>query len=235
MDARPVLTERPPRAPWMTRAGLALLAAGLFSVVAVIAVRVRGGTTPLGVDTTASRIVGSPRLGELAARAHVPAHWPRGAMGLVVGDGLPLVAAAAVIGLAAVAWSRRDIRAFAVCLLGPALAVVMTDQVLKPLVDRRHGAGLAYPSGHATGAAAVATLAVVLFHRWGGRRAAARLMPVACALPVVMGVALVRLAFHYPTDVVGGTAMGVATVVCVVLALDAQTEAGVPGPRPSDA
>ncbi|MDQ2825837.1 MAG: phosphatase PAP2 family protein, partial [Actinomycetota bacterium] len=191
-------------------------------------VRVRGGTTPLGVDRSASRIVGSPRLGELAARAHVTSHWPRGTMGLVVGDGLPLAAAAIVLVLAAVAWSRRDGRAVAVCLLGPALAVVMTDQILKPLVDRHYGAGLAYPSGHATGAAAVATLAVVLFHRWRGWRAAAWLTPLAFALPAVMGVALVRLAFHYPSDVVGGTAMGVATLVSVALLLDTQATVGTP-------
>lgn len=227
MDGSTAPTPRRGRA---LRVGLALGAGALFAVVAVIAVRVRGGSTPLGVDREASRIVGSPRLGELAARAHVTQNWPHGAMGRLVTEGLPTAAIAAVVLLAALAWSRRDLRAVAVCLVGPALAVFMTDHVLKPLVDRHHGAGLAYPSGHATGAAAVATLAVVLLHRWAGWRVAAWLTPFVVALPAVMGLALVRLAFHYPTDIVGGTAMGVATVVIVAVALDAQTiaPAGVP-------
>lgn len=214
------------------RMGLVLVAVALFGVVAVIAVRVRGGTMPLHVDNTASRIVGSSRLGQLAARAHMTPAWPHGALGVLVRWGLPLAAAAAVALLAAVAWSRRDHRAVALCLAGPVLAVVLTDLVLKPLVDRHHGAALAYPSGHATGAAAVATLAVLLLHRWRGWRAAALSTPLALALPVVMGVALVRLAFHYPTDVVGGTAMGVATVVAVAAALDTQARERVRRPEP---
>jgi len=143
-------------------------------------------------------------------------------MGLVVGVGLPLGALIGVLGLAVIAWCRRDGRALILCLVGPALAVVMTDVVLKPLVDRHLGGGLAYPSGHATGAAAVSALMLILLHRWRGWRATAWLAPLAFAIPVGMGLALVRLAFHYPTDVVGGTAMGMATVIAVAVFLDAQ-------------
>jgi len=133
-----------------------------------------------------------------------------------------LGALAGVVGLAGVAWYRHDGRALTMCVVGPALAIALTDVVLKPLVDRHLGPGLAYPSGHATGAAAVSVLALVLLHRWRGWRATARFAPVALALPVGTGLALVRLAFHYPTDVVGGTAMGTATVIALAVLLNAQ-------------
>src|SRR5205085_9945502 len=113
---------------------------------------------------------------------------------------------------------------------GPVTALLLTEAVAKPLVDRRHGLSLAYPSGHATGAAAVAALALVLSHRWRGWRGLAVASPVALALPAVMAVALVRLDWHYPTDVVGGLAVGAATV----LALAAVVSKGRPARKRRD-
>jgi len=99
------------------------------------------------------------------------------------------------------------------------MAVLLTDVVAKPIVGRRLGGGLAYPSGHATGAAAVAVMALLLVARWGGPRALLWFGPVALLLPILMGLALVRFGWHYPTDVVGGTAMGAATVLAVAAAV----------------
>jgi membrane-associated phospholipid phosphatase len=210
---------------------LGLVCAGLYAVVGSLALRVRGGTAPLRVDRAVSNLVGSARMGNAVARTHVAALLPRGISHDLVGNGLAL-GAALVAGLAALALLRRDLRAAALCLAGPALAVVLTDSVLKPLIDRRHGVGLAYPSGHATGAAAVAALSLVLFHRWGGWRSTAWFTPVAVALPLAMGLALVRLGYHYPTDVVGGTAMGVATVIALAVLVGAEGSAIPPAPAP---
>ncbi|HEX3622932.1 MAG TPA: phosphatase PAP2 family protein [Acidimicrobiales bacterium] len=199
-----------------------LLCAGLYAVVGSLALWVRGGSSPLRIDRVVSRVVGSSHISRVLADAHLGTVWPQGLGRAVVALGLPVAGIGIAGGLAGMAVLLRDLRAAVVCLVGPAVAVLTTDALLKPLVDRHNGAALAYPSGHATGAAAVATLLLVLFHRWGGWRATAWFAPVAMALPVAMGVALVRLHFHYPTDVLGGTAMGIATVLAVAVLLGAQ-------------
>jgi len=220
MSGRPAPT--PPTACGGHRVQLTLLAGALYGIVAVLAVRVRGSNSPLRVDRVVSRLVGSRRWWSRLRQLRVAVLWLRVGVRPLVSYGLPAAAVVLALGLAVLAWRRSDPRSAALCLVGPALAVVLTDTVLKPLVDRHSGAALAYPSGHATGAAAVATVVLFLLHRWGGWRITLRLAPLALALPVAMGIALVRLAFHYPTDVVGGTAMGAATVVVVAVLLDAQ-------------
>lgn len=212
------------------RVELVLGCAALYGVVGTLALWVRGGNSPLRIDRAVSRIVGSAHVGNLVARAHARTLWPTGLGHSLVSLGLPVAGIGLSAGLAALALARRDVRAAVLCLVGPALAVFMTDSVLKPLVDRHNGAALAYPSGHATGAAAVAALTLVLFHRWRGWRAMAWFAPIAFTLPAVMGLALVRLGFHYPTDVIGGTAMGAATVVGLAVLLNAQYEAGAAVP-----
>lgn len=212
---------------------LGLVCAGLYAVVGSLALWVRGGTSALRVDTTVTRLVDSVRVGHVAARAHLPAFWPGSAGGRTfVSSTFPMAGVALAVGLAGLAMRRRDPRAAALCLFGPPLAVLLTDVVLKPLVDRHTGAALAYPSGHATGAAAVAALAVILFHRWRGWRATAWFTPIALTLPAAMGLALVRLGFHYPTDVLGGTATGIATVVALAVLLGAERSTA-PGDRPT--
>ncbi len=204
------------------RAALAAASCGLFAVAGVVALRVRGGSRPLRVDRVASRLVDWSGFGRLLAAGHVEPLWDGWMVRRVAGVGLPAGAAAAAVVMGLVAWRRRDRRAMALCLLGPAVAVLLTDHVAKPIVDRHRGGGLAYPSGHATGAAAVAVVALLLLHRWGGARALVWFGPFAVALPVVMGLALIRLGVHYPTDVIGGTAVGAATVLALAAALGPQ-------------
>ncbi len=204
------------------RAGLAAASCGLFAVAGVVALRVRGGSRPLRVDRVASRLVDWSGFSRLLAAVHAEPLWDGWMVRKLTGVGLPVSAAAAAVGLGLVAWRRRDGRAVALCLLGPIAAVLLTDHVAKPIVDRHRDGGLAYPSGHATGAAAVAVLALLLIHRWGGARALVWFGPFALALPVVMGLALIRLGWHYPTDVVGGTAVGAATVLALAAAVGAQ-------------
>lgn len=208
------------------RLSLGSLSVALFAVAAAVALRVRGGSGPLRVDRIVTAKLRSARIGEAATRLRLTdGHGlPDGLAPRAVAYAVPIAAVAALLGLAFVAWRRRDRGAVVLCLLGPVAAVFLTDSVAKPLVDRRMGIHLAYPSGHATGAAAVAVLALVLCHRWTGWRGLGIASPFALALPAVMGVALIRLNWHYPTDVLGGLAMGAATVLALAAALGTRPE-----------
>ena len=117
--------------------------------------------------------------------------------------------------LAALSLWIRGVRRAAVPL---ALAVViapLTTRTIKPSFARLRpgyvddgGRSFSFPSGHTTIATAVAlTVAYVMMRE----RAAPRLAPVIAALFVIaVGASRVYLAEHWPTDVMGGMAIGTA-------------------------
>jgi membrane-associated phospholipid phosphatase len=127
--------------------------------------------------------------------------------------------------LVAVLLRRWDIAALAVA--APLLAVLLTEDVLKPLVHRSNAIvttglsgseALAYPSGHETGVAGLVTvLGLVLLGSRVERRRKIVLLAVLVAVLVAAAVALVGLGFHYATDTVG--ALGVALTVTLTVAL----------------
>jgi membrane-associated phospholipid phosphatase len=126
---------------------------------------------------------------------------------------LPFLLGGIALAIALSIW--RDLPRAAACLVGPVLGVVITEQVAKPLVGRHLSAlgGDSYPSGTVTAAAALVTVIVLAVP--------VLLRPIAglAGLGVIgaVGVAVVGMRWHYPTDAVGGACVGVG----VVLALDA--------------
>jgi membrane-associated phospholipid phosphatase len=105
---------------------------------------------------------------------------------------------------------RDRVRAVAVT-ISPVLAVLIVQDIAKPLVDR-HSAlsgGLSYPSGTVAAVAALAT-AFTLVMPGRGRLPVGLLGSVAT---VGTGVAVVVLRWHYPTDALGGAAIGVGSVL----------------------
>src|SRR5205807_1025994 len=74
-----------------------------------------------------------------------------------------------------------------------------------------------FPSGHVTGAAALAAVILALAVRAWGRRAVWLAVP-ALALPLGVSAGVVRARFHYATDALGGIAMGFSAVLVVVVA-----------------
>jgi undecaprenyl-diphosphatase len=75
-----------------------------------------------------------------------------------------------------------------------------------------------FPSGHALFSVCFfGGLAVLLTHRLNGRALQAAVWVAAVALILLIGGSRVYLGVHYPTDVVGGYAVGIAWVTAVAL------------------
>lgn len=121
-----------------------------------------------------------------------------------------VVAAAVVLCVAAVALQRDLFRAVA-CVLGPLAAVVVSDDVAKPLVGR-HFVGttaLSYPSGTVAVAAALVVAAVLVAPRIVRPLVAG----AGFAGIVIAAAAVVILRWHYPTDAVGGACIGAGAIL----------------------
>ncbi len=98
-------------------------------------------------------------------------------------------------------------------------AVIVAENVLKPLIDARqrseyygwdgptlHLGSLTFPSGHVTGATACAMFAWFLFHR------RSELAALFFVVPLIVGWSMVALGLHYPVDVMGGLILGMLGV-----------------------
>jgi undecaprenyl-diphosphatase len=106
--------------------------------------------------------------------------------------------------------TRDRVRALA-CLIGPPLALIAGELVVKPAVGRTIGGLLSYPSGSTVGAAALATAGVLACpRRWRSIAAIA-----ATLFGLWMAVAVVALGWHYPSDAFGGLLFGTGVVLLV--------------------
>ena len=130
----------------------------------------------------------------------------------VAAAGSPAFVTIVVAVVVVAVWAlRRDALTAVVCMAGPTLAGVFSV-VAKHGVGRLHGSSLSYPSGHETLAAALGAAVVFAAWRLGGWRAGVVAAVVAVPYAALVGTALVRLGWHYPTDVIGGVAVGVGFV-----------------------
>jgi membrane-associated phospholipid phosphatase len=117
------------------------------------------------------------------------------------------VAAVAVVGLV-----RDWVRGFA-CAVALVLAVLIVQDLAKPLVGRHLGltGPSSFPSGTVAAVAALATAATLVVPNLL-RPAVALVGAVATAAACA---AVVVLRWHYPTDALGGVAVGVGAVLTV--------------------
>jgi membrane-associated phospholipid phosphatase len=146
--------------------------------------------------------------GYAALPANASAHW---ASDLVVLGSLPAlitgVTAVFVVGV-----FRDWVRALA-CATAPVLAVLIVEDLAKPLVGRHLGitGASSYPSGTVAAAAALmaaATLVVPAVVR-------PLVALVGAVLTVGVCAAVIVLRWHYPTDALGGVAVGIGAVLVV--------------------
>jgi len=161
-----------------------------------------------------ARLAAHPHLLSMAARLGSPR---------VVIGGAVVVAVLCLL-------ARRPKAALFALVAAPAAGAV-TEFVLKPAVHReQHVNALLFPSGHTTGAFALAlTVVIVLLPHEQTRLlpAIARLVigVAALALATVVAVAVVALGWHYVTDAIGG----LVTAVVVVVGLAGVFDAAHPG------
>ena len=157
------------------------------------------------------RLVPSPNQLDLWGFTALPAEFhDRALLDVAELRALPVLLLGSV--LAALCVVGRDRWRAAACLLGPALAVVLVEWLAKPLVGRRYGGVLDFPSGSVTVVASLATAWVIAVPR----RLRWVMTAVGAVAVTVMSVAVIRLRWHYPTDALAAAVFGAG----VVLALD---------------
>lgn len=186
----------------------------LTGIVVVLAILTSERIGPFGVEQQV--------IDELRGSA-LPEHlWD---FGLALGA--PRFFGAVVIALAVWAIARRSWPALVACATVPG-AVVIVEEILKPIVDRQDAwhEVLYYPSGTAAGVAAWTTLtwllAVPVIRKPGLRVALASGLGTLTALSAVAVVASDR---HLPLDAVGGVAAGMAVVLACAALIDLVTGA----------
>lgn len=135
-----------------------------------------------------------------------------------------IATSASVLVLIALMRRRWDVAVLAMA--APAIAVGVTELVLKPVFGRRLYGLLSYPSGHAVAALAVYTVAALAL-----ASRATRLWRWLTAvgwglLTIAIMIGLVAMNCHYPTDTVGGVCVAIGVVLPCALASDT-----VPGGR----
>ena len=129
-----------------------------------------------------------------------------------------------------VVWMRsRDARLVVVCVVAVGLAGV-AEAGMKPIIGRPRPptmvftgeSGYGFPSGHTTGATALAIVAVVTILVLVPR-GRARTIAVASAFvyAVLIGLSRVVVGAHYATDVIGGLLLGIVVAVTVTVLMRA--------------
>lgn len=145
--------------------------------------------------------------------------------------GSPAVVLGGSAVIAAVCLAGRWLRGVAFALLAAPAAGALAELVLKPAVNRTQNLdALTFPSGHTTGAFALALTVVVLLLPTESTRllpAVGRLLVAVAALAgaAIVAIGVVVLGWHYATDAVGGAATALAVVIAVAAIVDVAARA----------
>jgi membrane-associated phospholipid phosphatase len=201
MPAKPLV------APTWRRAGIVVIAVAI-AVVAVIGATVHDRQTQTSFDTWAARPLFA-HISELDGARLLNLSSPALSVG-----GLAVVAVLAAL--------VRHWALVALATVGPAVAIVATEEVLKPIVHRTMAGGFgAYPSGHETGLVSLLVVLLLVLTRAPFSRAVKSLVAIGLVLWAVVGaIGLVRGHYHFPTDTIGGMGVAVACVLSVALSID---------------
>ncbi len=220
-----------PLLPPARRRTAALVVTGCAAVTAALGLAFAGQARPGGLDAAVDAHIRSG-LGQYDEQLRLLAK---------LGGQVPFAALTAALILACLA-ARRWRGAVLAGLAVPG-AVAVTEYVLKPLVGRTILSGYnCYPSGHTTAMFALAATCAVLLAGPARPRlpGAVRLLLILGAALIAAGVAasMVARGYHYFTDTVAGTAVGIGVVLLTALVIDWAADsprAGSPRRRAGDA
>ncbi len=179
------------------RLGLALTSVVCFAALTALGLEAPRRRGPSPVNERANRLVfkhlfGVPVVPLRAAHAYQQ-----------VGQPVPFAILVAVI-VVGLLW-RRDLPDALVAALGAPIAVLLADDVFKPVFDRIGGSSVSqFPSGHTTAMTVLAVLLLLVAYRWWGRRGVVIALPVAVWVSGSMIVSVIRLQQHVLTSAVGG-------------------------------
>ena len=109
-----------------------------------------------------------------------------------------------------------------------AIAKLLFHRPRPTIITRLGGAGwYSYPSGHATLAPVIWGFGLVLLAQLVDSRPVKRILwTLAVAIPILIAVSRLYLGVHYPTDVLGGLALGVGWVLVWHVSVSAPTPGG---------
>lgn len=199
-----------PAARWLI-AGLLLL----FAALGLTVVAAGDGTVP--GDVAIARAVQQPVSAEIDAVARTVS---------LIGDDYPAMVIFALTGVVLLGYiGRRDLALFlgvaaALRAVGPVLKVLIASPrpSIEAVVIVAEAGGLGFPSGHAMGAALFyGAIAIIAPQVVGSRLFARGIQVAAVVMMTLIALSRVRLGVHWPTDVAGGLAYGLA-IVCFLQA-----------------
>jgi hypothetical protein len=196
--------------PAAARPAAVAIAVACLLVIAVQAVWIRHGMETGWLDTTVDAKVQAALGGHHLLLTVLV--WP--------GEPAPAIAMSAAVVLACVLLRRY--RQAALAAVSVPVAVALTELALKPVIGRTSW-GAPFPSGHVAAVAALVTVVTVLLARTATGVApvlGAALGFTALLVTAAAAVGVVGARFHHFSDTVGGTAVGVGTVLVTALVLD---------------
>jgi membrane-associated phospholipid phosphatase len=211
MKLRQRAASRPLLPPALRRPA-AVLVTGCVAVTALLALAFAGQARPGALDAGMdARVRGA--LGQYEEQLHLLAQ---------LGGLIPVTVLTAAPILSCLATRRW--RGAALFALAVPAAVALTEFVLKPLAGRTLRGYLCFPSGHTTALVALAAICAVLLAGPARPRlpGAVRLLLVlgAALVAAAVATAMVALGYHYFTDTVAGTAVGIGMVLLTALVID---------------
>jgi membrane-associated phospholipid phosphatase len=193
---------------------LAVVGLSILLGLLVTRVLIANGTIA-GDDGSFVRILSHHRSGGLTEASLI---------GSIIAGGVVLPILVAAFGLVAALFRQWRLAAFLICALAIESAAYRTTTLLihrhRPNVVRLENlpVNASYPSGHTAASIVVyGGIALLLTSRISSRAARIAVWAAAALIPIYVAFSRMYRGMHHPLDIAGGVAIGLATLIAIVL------------------